>query len=127
VEEQIILFWNLFLAAGIRDVDCSQTGEDGDISTLAGIRAEEWETSTFGRLASGSICGENIPRDRPARGSVCRGAGWFDRRVRIRTSHARCGCGGELQWMNVAGEHRGCGIAGLLLWRPSRMGSFSSS
>jgi GNAT superfamily N-acetyltransferase len=117
VAAQNILFWTycwpmeFAMSIGVRPV------EDGDISTLAGIRAEEWETSAFWEVRIGKyLRGEHSPQHAlPARATfVAEQDGSI---VGFVSGHRtrRYGCDGELQWMNVASEHRGRGIAGLLL------------
>jgi GNAT superfamily N-acetyltransferase len=99
------------MSIGVRPV------EDGDISTLAGIRAEAWETSAFWEVRIGKyLRAEHSPQQAlPARaGFVAEEDGSI---VGFVSGHRtqRYGCDGELPWMNVASEHRGRGIAGLLL------------
>jgi ribosomal protein S18 acetylase RimI-like enzyme len=91
--------------------------EAQDVATMAALRTEEWQTTAFweDRIAR-YLRGEQSPQqalatrtalvaddDRTVVGFV---AGHLTRRY---------GCDGELQWINVAREHRGQGIAGLLL------------
>jgi|ERR1700733_5636342 len=91
--------------------------EEADIVSMAAIRAQEWETEAFwkGRIER-YLRGEHSPQKAlPARTAfvaVDNGAvlGFVSGH---RTS--RYGCDGELQWINVAREYRGCGIAGTLL------------
>jgi len=91
--------------------------ENGDIATLAALRAEEWETEVFWEARIGRyLRGEHSPQQAlPARAAfVAEDNGQI---VGFVSGHRtrRYGCDGELQWMNVASEHRGRGIAGMLL------------
>lgn len=84
---------------------------------MADLRAEEWQTTAFwqGRIAR-YLRGEHSPRQALATRTalVADDDGTV---VGFVSGHLtrRYGCDGELQWMNVAREHRGRGIAGLLL------------
>lgn len=71
------------MSIGVRPV------EDGDISTLAGIRAEAWETSAFWEVRIGKyLRGEHSPQQAlPARAAFVAEEDGSIVRVRVRTSH----------------------------------------
>jgi ribosomal protein S18 acetylase RimI-like enzyme len=90
---------------------------DADIASLAAIRAGEWETAAFWQARiEGYLRGEHSPQKAlPARiAFIAEDEGAV---VGFVSGHrtSRYGCDGELQWINVAKEHRGRGIAGALL------------
>ena len=91
--------------------------EEGDLGAMAAIRAREWETEGYWkRRIGGYMAGEQSPQHAlPARAvfvAVDDGA-----IVGFVAGHRtrRYGCDGELEWINVAPEQRGRGIAGQLL------------
>lgn len=91
--------------------------EEWDIAGMAALRAREWETAAFWEARIGGyLRGEHSPRQSlPGRAAfVAEDAGTV---VGFVAGHRtrRYGCDGELQWMNVALEHRGQGVAGALL------------
>ena len=127
MEEQNILFWTycwpmeFAMSIGVRPV------EDGDISTLAGIRAEEWETSAFWEVRIGKyLRGEHSPQQAlPARaGFVAEQDGSIVGFVfGQRTRRYGCGgsCSGSMSPANTAdAESPAC------CWTQSRTGSFNS-
>jgi GNAT superfamily N-acetyltransferase len=91
-----------------------------DVAVLAGLRAAEWGTEEYWReRIDGYLRRTHHPRealperamyvaDDEARGIAVVGfvAGHLTRRL---------GCSGELQWINVASEHRRAGVAAELL------------
>lgn len=84
---------------------------------MAALRAEEWETQVFWEDRIGRyLRGEHSPQQAlSARAAfVAEDNGTI---IGFVSGHhtRRHGCDGELQWINVASEHRGRGIAGLLL------------
>jgi ribosomal protein S18 acetylase RimI-like enzyme len=84
---------------------------------MARIRAEEWETTEYwvARIA-GYLGGTPDPRNSlSARQAFV--ATVDDEVVGFVAGHLthRYGCTGELEWINVAGTYRGCGIASELL------------
>ncbi len=91
--------------------------EDGDLDAVAAIRAREWETEAYWKRRIGAyMMGEQSPQQAlPSRAvfvAVDDGAVLgFVAGHRTR----RYGCDGELEWINVAPEQRGRGIAGQLL------------
>jgi len=84
---------------------------------MAALRAREWETQAFWEARIGRyLRGEHSPQQAlPARAAFV--AEQDGSVVGFVSGHRtkRNGCDGELQWMNVASEHRKRGIAGLLL------------
>jgi GNAT superfamily N-acetyltransferase len=96
-----------------------RSAEFSDVPRMAAIRAQEWETEAYwtGRIGS-YLRGEQSPQEAlPARavfvaldGTELMGfvAGHRTRRL---------GCDGELEWINVAAERRGQGIANSLMAR----------
>jgi GNAT superfamily N-acetyltransferase len=91
--------------------------EDTDIVAMAAIRAREWETAAFWEVRIGLyLSGEHSPRQGlpPRAAFVAEDDGTV---VGFVSGHRtrRYGCDGELQWINVAGEHRGRRIAGMLM------------
>ena len=94
-----------------------RASEDDDISAMAAIRAQEWETEAFWKERIGRYMhGEHSPQKalaaRAAFVAVREGVvAGFVAGHRTR----RYDCDGELQWINVAMAHRGRGIAGQLL------------
>ncbi len=92
---------------------------DRDIPAMAAIRALEWETETYWRnRIAGYLAGTQSPQKAlPERaGFVAVDDGVI---VGFVAGHRtwRHQCDGELEWINVARESRGSGIAGLLLTR----------
>jgi GNAT superfamily N-acetyltransferase len=86
---------------------------------MAAIRAQEWETEAFWAVRIGLyLSGEHSPRQAlPRRAAfVALDGGEL---VGFVAGHRtrRLGCDGELQWVNVARESRGQGIAGRLMVR----------
>ncbi len=84
---------------------------------MAVLRAEEWQTVAFweDRIAR-YLRGEHSPQQAlPTRTALV--ADDDGTVVGFVSGHLtrRYGCDGELQWINVAREHRGHGIAGLLM------------
>jgi ribosomal protein S18 acetylase RimI-like enzyme len=91
--------------------------EDADIASMAVLRAREWETKAFWESRIGRyLRGEHSPQKAlPARTAFV--ADDHGAVVGFVSGHRtrRYGCDGELQWINVASEHRRRGIAGTLL------------
>jgi GNAT superfamily N-acetyltransferase len=92
-----------------------------DIPGMAAIRAREWETEAYwtGRIGA-YLRGEQSPQKAlPARAVFVALDG--TELVGFVAGHRtrRLGCDGELQWINVAAERRGQGIANSLLARIS--------
>jgi GNAT superfamily N-acetyltransferase len=91
--------------------------EDRDLAAMASIRAKEWETEAYWRMRIGGyLAGERSPQHAlSARAAFV--AVDNDAVVGFVAGHRtrRYGCDGELEWINVAGERRGAGIAGQLL------------
>lgn len=93
--------------------------EPSDIPLMAAIRAQVWETEPFwtGRIGL-YLSGEHSPQQAlPARAAFVAldGAELVGFVAGHRTR--RLGCDGELQWINVAEERRGQGIADRLMAR----------
>lgn len=93
--------------------------EDRDLPTLASIRAREWETRSYWehRIAR-YLGGEESPQlALSARAAFV--AEQDGEIVGFIAGHLtrRHSCAGELEWINVVEEHRGKGIAGVLLER----------
>src|ERR1700758_3272629 len=91
--------------------------EEADIASMATLRAREWGTRAFWQARIEQyLRGEHSPQKTlPARTAfVAEENGAV---VGFVSGHqtSRYGCDGELQWINVAKEHRGRGIAGTLL------------
>jgi GNAT superfamily N-acetyltransferase len=91
--------------------------EDADLASMAALRAKEWETAAFWQSRiEAYLRGDHSPQKAlSARTAfVAEDDGTV---VGFVSGHrtSRYGCDGELQWINVAKEHRGCGIAGKLL------------
>jgi ribosomal protein S18 acetylase RimI-like enzyme len=91
--------------------------EDQDLDAMAAIRAREWETEAYWQRRIGSyIAVEQSPQHAlPTRAvfvAVDNG-----QVVGFVAGHRtrRYGCDAELEWINVAPEQRGRGIAGQLL------------
>jgi ribosomal protein S18 acetylase RimI-like enzyme len=91
--------------------------EEADVVSMAAIRAQEWETEAFWKARiERYLRGEHSPQKalsaRAAFVAVDNGAA-----LGFVSGHrtSRYGCDGELQWINVAREYRGRGIAGTLL------------
>ena len=92
-------------------------GELSDVPLMAAIRAHEWETESFwtGRIGL-YLSGEHSPQQAlPARAVFVALDG--TELVGFVAGHRtrRLGCDGELQWVNVAEERRGQGIAERLM------------
>jgi ribosomal protein S18 acetylase RimI-like enzyme len=91
--------------------------EDADIASMAALRAREWETTAFWQSRiERYLRGEHSPQKAlPTRAAFV--AGDNGSVVGFVTGHltSRYGCEGELQWINVAKEYRGRGIARTLL------------
>jgi GNAT superfamily N-acetyltransferase len=91
--------------------------EDTDIPAMAALRAREWESATFwNQRIRWYLSGEHSPREGlPARAGFVAVEG--DALLGFIAGHRtrRYGCNGELQWMNVALEHRGAGVADAML------------
>jgi GNAT superfamily N-acetyltransferase len=91
--------------------------EDGDLDAMAAIRAREWETEAYWKRRIGSyISVEQSPQHAlPTRAVFV--AVDDGQVVGFVAGHRtrRYGCDGELEWINVAPEQRGRGIAGQLL------------
>jgi RimJ/RimL family protein N-acetyltransferase len=93
--------------------------EEADVASMAALRAQEWETVAFWQSRiERYLKGEHSPQKAlPTRVAfVAEDNGTV---VGFVSGHrtTRYGCDGELQWINVAQEHRGRGIAGTLLER----------
>jgi ribosomal protein S18 acetylase RimI-like enzyme len=93
--------------------------EERDIAAMAAIRARERETEAFWapRIAA-YLSGEHSPQQAlAARAAFVATEG--DAMLGFVSGHRtrRYGCDGELQWVNVAEEARGRGIAGMLMER----------
>jgi len=93
-----------------------------DIPKMAELRSREWETVEYWQTRIGSyLSGEGSPRealpDRAAFVAAILVAMEGDELVGFIAGHRtrRFGCDGELQWINVAREKRGGGIAGKLV------------
>jgi len=93
--------------------------EFADVDAMARIRADEWGTLAHWQWRiHGYMLGELHPREALApRALFVAMAG--DRLVGFIAGHLtrRYGCDGELQWLNVAADRRGQGIASALLRR----------
>jgi len=79
--------------------------EDGDIDAMAAIRAREWETETYWKRRIGSCMAAELSPQQALPG----------RAVFVAADDDQVVCDGELEWINVAPEQRGRGIAGQLL------------
>lgn len=106
--------------------------EDRDIAAMAALRAQEWETAAYWEALIGQyLRGEHSPQQAlPPRTVLVavdhdkdhnkvhgKDAGNAGKVVGFVAGHRTCryGCDGELEWINVAQEARGCGVAGTLL------------
>ena len=90
--------------------------EDADLDSMAAIRAREWETEGYWKRRIGSyMTAENSPQHALLARAVF--VAVDDAVVGFVAGHRarRYGCDGELEWINVAPEQRGRGIAGQLL------------
>jgi ribosomal protein S18 acetylase RimI-like enzyme len=91
--------------------------EEKDLDAMAGIRAREWETEAYWKMRIGSYMAvEQSPQQAlPARAIFV--AVDDGQVVGFVAGHRtrRYGCDAELEWINVAPEQRGRGIAGQLL------------
>jgi GNAT superfamily N-acetyltransferase len=93
--------------------------EDGDVSAMAAMRAQQWKDETFWTdRINWYLRGEHSPQQAlPERAAFVA----VDEAVLVgfvaghRTR--RFDCDGELQWINVAKERRGQGIADMLVAR----------
>jgi GNAT superfamily N-acetyltransferase len=91
--------------------------EESDVPSMAAIRALEWGsaalwTDRIGRYLSGQHSPQQALTARTAFVAID-GSDLVGFIARHRTR--RFGCHGELQWINVAKERRGLGVAGQLL------------
>jgi GNAT superfamily N-acetyltransferase len=91
--------------------------EDGDIPAMAATRAQEWGTESYWAVRisgylDGSLSPQHALPERAALVAVDDGAV-----VGFAAGHRtrRYGCDGELEWINIAREHRARGIAAELL------------
>lgn len=90
-----------------------------DIPSMAAIRAREWETEAYwvSRI-TGYLLQEHSPQMAlAARAAFVAADGPVITGFVAGHQTRRFGCEGELEWINVAPEHRGQGIAGLLIVR----------
>lgn len=91
--------------------------EASDIPPVAAIRAKEWETESYwtNRIRQ-YLSGDRSPQQALAARVVFVAADGVDI-VGFVAGHLtrRFGCVGELEWINVAQERRGEGIAGKLM------------
>src|SRR5438270_1726121 len=91
--------------------------EDSDIAAMAAIRAREWGTEIFWKdRIRLYLSGEHSPKQALAARAVfvaVEGTTLVGFVAAHRTR--RLGCDGELQWMNVAEEKRGLGVADELM------------
>jgi ribosomal protein S18 acetylase RimI-like enzyme len=91
--------------------------EERDIPAMAAIRAREWQTEEFWSASVGNyLRGSHSPQQAQAR--RCAWVAFEDNVVAgFVAGHltTRFGCDGELQWINVDGDHRGKGIADRLM------------
>jgi GNAT superfamily N-acetyltransferase len=91
--------------------------EDEDLDAMAAIRAREWETEAYWRRRIGSYMAvEQSPQQALAARAIFVAVDdgtvvGFVAGHRTR----RYACDGELEWINVAPEHRGRGLSGQLL------------
>jgi GNAT superfamily N-acetyltransferase len=72
---------------------------------MAAIRAREWETETYWKRRIGSYMAAELSPQQALPG----------RAVFVAVDDDQVVCDGELEWINVAPEQRGRGIAGQLL------------
>ncbi len=84
---------------------------------MASIRAQEWETEAFWRERIGSYLRREHSPQKALAGRAAFVAVHHGEVVGLVAGHRtrRYECQGELQWINVRGDHRGQGIAGTLL------------
>jgi GNAT superfamily N-acetyltransferase len=93
--------------------------EQADIPAMAVIRAQEWETEAYWVSRIGAyLCAEQSPQQAGRARSVFVTVD-EPTVVGFVAGHQtrRFGCDGELQWINVARERRGQGIAAQLIVR----------
>jgi ribosomal protein S18 acetylase RimI-like enzyme len=91
--------------------------EGGDLDAMAAIRAREWETVPYWKRRIGSYMAvESSPQQALAARAVFVAVDG-DQVAGFVAGHRtrRFGCDAELEWINVAPEQRGRGIAGQLL------------
>jgi len=91
--------------------------EESDIRAMAALRAHERETEAFWQTSIRRyLSGERSPRQAllPRAAFVAEDKGVVMGFVACHRT-TRYGCRGELQWINVAPEYRGRGVAGKLL------------
>lgn len=88
-----------------------------DIPAMAAIRSESWESQQFWEPRIGAYLAGNIGARQALPESAVFVAVLDGLVVGLVAGHrtTRHGCQGELQWINVAHEHRGAGIAGMLM------------
>jgi hypothetical protein len=91
--------------------------EDHDISSMASIRAQEWETEAFWQeRIRWYLRKEHSPRQGSVRaGCIRRRTGGEGCGIRRRAPHASLRMRGRVQWINVVKPKHGCGVAGELL------------
>jgi predicted GNAT family acetyltransferase len=91
--------------------------EDGDLDAMATIRAREWETEEYWKRRIGGYMAVELSPHQALRARAVFVAVADGSVVGFVAGHRtrRYGCDGELEWINVAPEQRGRGIAGQLL------------
>lgn len=96
---------------------CFRPVEAADIPAMAAIRAEEWETAEFWAVRIPLyLSGAHSPQQAlPERLAIVALDG--GRVVGFAAAHRtlRFGCDGEVQWVNVAADSRGRGVAAGLI------------
>ena len=91
--------------------------EEGDLDAMAAIRAREWETEEYWKRRIGGYMAAELSPQQALPGRAVFVAVDEGQVVGFVAGHRtrRYGCDGELEWINVAPEQRGRGIAGQLL------------
>ena len=88
-----------------------------DVPAMAAIRAEKWETQEYWETRIEAYLAGRLAARQALPGFAAFVAVLEGQVVAFAAGHrtARHGCQGELEWINVACERRGSGIAGKLL------------
>ena len=94
-----------------------QAAEDRDLDAMAAIRAREWETEAYWKRRIGGYMAVELSPQHALAARAVFVAVDDGEVVGFVAGHRtrRYACDGELEWINVASEQRGHGIAGQLL------------